>query len=320
MNETTTIRCRYCGQLNQIPPAPEGIAICGRCRLELSDAPHKKFRSLDPHAYVHPLDSQALAALKAVPGVDTILKKFLALTYESYFRTVFLASCVKVSERQYPDLQAKLDIAASTLGLEKPDLFVSVSDPFEGGVGFQAFSSGVEKPFIVVNSLLVERLTDEELLSVIAHEVGHIHSQHMLYRAAAIILVLLTRYALLANPITAGVTALLTLTMQAALLNWYHKSEFSADRAALLVVQNPQVVQTALMKMAGGTLAAKVNYEAFVAQARAFEKSYDESVLDKVWTLIAAAQTTHPFPVWRVSEILKWVEDGGYHKVLEQQM
>ncbi len=318
MNERQTIRCRYCGQLNQVKPQPAGIPICGRCRLELSDIPHKKFRSLDPHLYVHPSDSQALAALKAIPGVDPILKKFLSLTYESYFRVVFMASCVKVSERQYPHLHAKLEIAARTLGIETPDLFISVSDPFEGGLGFNAFSSGLEKPFIVVNSLLVERLTDEELLSVIAHEVGHVHSQHMLYRAAALILVLLTRYALTASPITAGISALLSMTIQAALLNWYHKSELSADRAALLVVQDPRPVQTALMKMAGGTLASSINYEAFIAQARAFDKSYDEHILDKVWTLLAAAQSTHPFPVWRVSEILKWVEKGDYQRVLDQ--
>lgn len=319
MNENNTIRCRYCGQLNQVKPEQEGTPICGRCRLELSDAPHKKFPSLDPHAYVHPLDSQALAALKAVPGVDTILKKFLALTYESYFRVVFMASCVKANERQYPDLHAKLEIAATTLGIETPDLFVSIADPLEGGVGFNAFSSGVEKPFVVVNSLLVDRLTDEELLSIIAHEAGHVHSQHMLYRSAALILVLLTRYALLATPVTAGISALLTLTLQAALLNWYHKSEFSADRAALLVTQDAKVVQTALMKMAGGTLASKVNYDEFVAQARTFDQNYEKNWSDKVWTLIAAAQTTHPFPVWRVSEILKWVDDGGYQKALDQQ-
>lgn len=318
MTENDTIRCRYCGQLNQVRREHEGVAICGRCRLELSETPHKKFSSLDPHTYIHELDSQALAALKAVPGVDTILKKFLALTYESYFRVVFMASCVKVGQQQYPDLYAKLEVAAKTLGMPVPDLFVSVADPFEGGVGFNAFSSGVEKPFIVINSLLVERLTDEELFSVIAHEVGHIHSQHMLYRSAALILLMLTRYAMLTGPVTASVSTLITLTLQAALLNWYQKSEFSADRAALLVTQNAQTVQTALMKLAGGTLAAKVNYDEFLAQARQFDQSYDENLSDKIWTWIAAAQTTHPFPVWRVSEILKWVNSGGYEKVLTQ--
>src|ERR1043166_8994597 len=36
------IRCRYCGQLNQTR-ADGGQAVCGRCRLPLSDEVHKKF-------------------------------------------------------------------------------------------------------------------------------------------------------------------------------------------------------------------------------------------------------------------------------------
>jgi Zn-dependent protease with chaperone function len=305
--------------LNQLKPEAEGTAVCGRCRLALSDAPHRKFSGLDPHEYIHPLDSQALATLKSIPGIDPLLKKFLALTYENYFRVVFMASCVKVNERQYPDLHAKLEIATRTLGIETPELFVSVSDPFEGGLGFNAFSSGVEHPFIVLNSLLVERLSDEELLAIIAHEAGHVHSQHMLYRAAAVVLVLLARYAFVAAPMTAGLSALLTLTIQAALLNWFHKSELSADRAGLLVTQEPKAVLTALMKLAGGTLASKVNYDEFVAQAKAFERSYAESLTDKFWALVAASQTTHPFAVWRVSELLHWVDEGGYQKVLDRE-
>ena len=41
----TAIRCRYCGQRNQIR-AEAREARCGRCRLPLSDAYHKKFSSL----------------------------------------------------------------------------------------------------------------------------------------------------------------------------------------------------------------------------------------------------------------------------------
>jgi len=297
-------------------PEP-GMLMCGRCRLPLSNTPHKKFPKLDPHSYVHPLDSQALAVLKAIPGIDTILKKFLSVTYESYFRVSFMASAVRVNERQYPDIDAKLDVASRTLGVKKPDLFIRVSDAFQGGLGYSAFSAGYEKPFIVVNSLLLERLNEEEVLAVLGHEAGHVHSQHMLYRAAAVMLVLLARYALLSSPITAGISMLMTLPIQAALLNWYHKSELSADRASLLVVQNPNVVVSALTKMAGGTLASSVNLQEFIAQAREFQKSYDENLMDKLWALLAAAQTTHPFAVWRVSEIVNWVESGEYQKLIE---
>ena len=74
-----SIRCRYCGQLNQTRDE-SGAAKCGRCRLPLSDKPHKKFAELDKHEYVHPADSRALAALRTIPGIDSALKKLLEVT------------------------------------------------------------------------------------------------------------------------------------------------------------------------------------------------------------------------------------------------
>jgi hypothetical protein len=67
-----SIRCRYCGQRNQIR-TDSGDARCGRCRLPLSDEPHKKFARLDKEQYIHPADRRALAALRAIPGIDTEL-------------------------------------------------------------------------------------------------------------------------------------------------------------------------------------------------------------------------------------------------------
>ena len=78
------VRCTYCGQRNQVAEGKQVTsARCGRCRLPFRSEPHKKFAQLDPHAYIHPLDSQALAALKAIPGIDTILKKLIEITGES---------------------------------------------------------------------------------------------------------------------------------------------------------------------------------------------------------------------------------------------
>src|ERR1041384_6409076 len=85
INNPPSIRCRYCGQRNQIR-IDAGDARCGRCRLPLSDAPHKKFARLDKDSYIHPADRRALAALRAIPGIDTALKKLLALTGESAIR------------------------------------------------------------------------------------------------------------------------------------------------------------------------------------------------------------------------------------------
>ena len=78
-----SVRCRYCGQKNSVKADfKNGDAVCGKCRLPLSNEPHKKFADLTKHDYVHPLDSKALAALRAIPGIDSALRKLLSVTGE----------------------------------------------------------------------------------------------------------------------------------------------------------------------------------------------------------------------------------------------
>src|SRR5919205_3533108 len=205
-NNNESIRCRYCGQRNQTRDNG-GAAKCGRCRLPLSDEPHKKFADLNKHDYVHPLDSRALAALRAIPGIDSALKKLLAVTGESAIRVIFTASAVKVTPQQCPDLYAKLQVACTTLGVDMPELFVQQNPVVN------AFTGGVERTVVVLHSALLERLTDEEVLAVIAHEVGHIHAEHVLYLTAARLLEALANVAIAAAPVANLVAQLLSSTM-----------------------------------------------------------------------------------------------------------
>jgi Zn-dependent protease with chaperone function len=306
------VRCRYCDQKNAVKENfKNGSANCGRCKLPLSNAPHRKFiGGIDKHSYVHPLDSQALSALKAVPGIDTALKKLLAVTGESAIRVLYTASAVKVTPNQCPDLYAKLEVACNTLGVAKPDLFIQQNPTVN------AFTGGVEKPIIVLHSSLLERLTDEEVLAVIAHEVGHIHAEHVLYLTAAQLILSVSQIPLSSLPVAGLLKDILSATMRAALLSWMRKAELSCDRAALLVVQDQHVIGRTMMKLCGGTMAAKVDYELFLEQAREFERDYDAKWLDKLWAEILNAGMSHPFPVWRVSEIMKWVETPEYRKLV----
>jgi Zn-dependent protease with chaperone function len=304
-----TMRCRYCGQLNNVR-ADGGPAKCGRCRLTLSNEPHKKFADLDKYSYIHPLDSRALAALKTIPGIDTALKKLLEVTGESAIRVIFTASAVKVTPKQCPDLYAKLQIACTTLGVDMPELFVQQNPTVN------AFTGGVKKPVIVLHSQLIERLNDEEVLAVIAHEVGHIHAEHVLYITAARLIEALANTA----PIASLVAQLISVTMRSALLAWARRAELSCDRAALLVTQDPDVIGRTMMKLCGGTFASRVDYEQFLEQGRDFKKNYDEKALDRFWADIINAGLTHPFPVWRVAEIMSWVESGDYARLISGEV
>lgn len=306
------VKCRYCGQNNAVKPGYQNRdAVCGRCKLPLSDEPHKKFHGLNKNEYIHPADAKALAALKAIPGVDSALKKLLTWTGESAIRVMFTASAVKVTPKQCPDLYAKLEIACNTLEVEMPDMFVQ-QNPI-----VNAFTGGVEKPIIVLHSALVERLNDEETLAVIAHEVGHIHSEHVLYiTAARLIEFALNRSVAALLPGAEIVKLIVSLGIASALLAWARRAELSCDRAALLVTQDPHVIGRTMMKLAGGTFASKIDYELFLEQGREFKRDYDTSRLDRFWADVMNAGLSHPFPVWRVAEVLEWVESGQYQELM----
>jgi Zn-dependent protease with chaperone function len=102
-------------------------------------------------------------------------------------------------------------------------------------------------------------------------------------------------------------------------LAWARRAELSCDRAALLVTQDAHVIGRTMMKLAGGTFASKIDYELFLDQAREFQKNYDENKLDKFWADIMTAGLSHPFPIWRVGEILNWVETGQYSDLMAKK-
>jgi len=315
LSKPDSVRCRYCGQRNSVKADfKPGEAVCGKCRLPLSNEPHKKFADLTKHDYIHPLDSKALAALRAIPGIDSALRKLLEVTGETALRVIFTGSSVKVTSKQFPDLHAKLQIACTTLGVDMPELFVQ-QNPI-----VNAFTYGSKKHIIVLHSGLLERLTDEETLAVISHEVGHIHAEHALYLTAARLMeALANASAARLIPGSEIIKFVISAGINSALLAWARRAELSGDRAALLVVQDPHVVGRVMMKLAGGTSASKIDYDQFLEQGRQFKKTCDEKALDKFWANIINAGLTHPFPIWRVGEILDWVESGEYEKVMKKK-
>src|SRR5258708_27223875 len=292
-----SVTCRFCGQKNNVKADyKNNDANCGRCKLPLSNEPHKKFAELHKNDYIHPADAKDLAALKAIPGVESALKKLLAWTGESAIRVSFMASAVKVTDKQCPDLNEKLKIACKTLGVDVPDMFVQQNPVVN------AFTGGVEKPIIVLHSALVERLNDEETLAVISHEVGHIHAEHVLYLTAArLIEFALNRSIAALLPGAEIIKLIVSLGIASALLAWARRAELSCDRAALLVTQDAHVIGRTMMKLAGGTFASKIDYELFLEQGRDFKKNYDASRLDRFWPDVMNSGLSHPFPIWLVA-------------------
>ena len=102
--------------------------------------------------------------------------------------------------------------------------------------------------------------------------------------------------------------------LQTVLLEWYRAAELSSDRAAALVVRDPQIVCRMLMVAASGMNAEQLNLEAFMAQAAAYENWDDPS--DRVRRFFSELNVTHPYAVRRVSEVMRWVQSGDYDRII----
>ncbi len=167
---------------------------------------------------------------------------------------------------------------------------------------------GMKNPFIVLNSGIVQLMSDDQLRYVLGHEIGHILSEHVLYKTMLKLMVSLSRMAF-----TNVVSGLAYTAITAALMEWDRKSELSSDRAGLLAVQDPDVVRSALLRSAGG-VGEGASIEAFQEQARRYEE--DGDTLDTIAKAMALLGRSHPFPVQRLKEIDRWVESGEYDRIL----
>lgn len=254
----------------------------------------------------HPLDLEATANLKQLPGLDMMIRNLLGPLAEQFFYLENIASSVLVGEQQLPQLHQLLLDACRTLDLEPPQLYVR-QHPVPNAY---TFAMRGKKPFVVVHTSLLDLLAPEEIQAVIAHELGHLKCDHGVYLTLANVLVLA------AGQLPFG--EVLAQSLQAQLMEWVRCAEFSCDRAALLAIQNPRVVSSLLMKLAGGspTLANQLNLDAFLAQARA----YDEISKDQIGEMLKQAMTvqlTHPVPVLRAREIDRWASSQSYQALLQ---
>jgi Zn-dependent protease with chaperone function len=259
------------------------------------------YPNISSKAYEHPADRAATAALSAVPMLDTVVRKLIEWGYERALRQSFLGSSIKVGETQLPELWSSHAGVCRILDMsEVYDLYVSWS--VVGGA--QTIGSG--KPMIVLNSGLLEKLGAGEQRVVLAHEVGHILADHVLYMTALNILLRGTS----GMPFPIGLPL---RAVSAVLLEWYRAAELSCDRAATLAVRDPRIVCRTLMVLGAGLPADKLNLDAFMTQAMEYESWDDPS--DRVRRFFHEIGLTHPYVVRRVSEVMKWVQSGEYDRI-----
>lgn len=204
------------------------------------------------HAYTYISDKQTREAFERAKPVELAMAAAVRV-FKQVGQNQILGNGVRVSERQFPRIHGLVRRCADTLQIAQPNVYI-VNNPMlnAGTLGTN------EDSFIMIHSGLIDHYSDDELLTVIGHECGHIHNSHVVYLTTL-------------HYLTKTASVLLRVALEPviiALRTWSRRAEITCDRAGMLCSGDEVHSRRALAKLALGSkrLYDEFNIDAFLEQ------------------------------------------------------
>lgn len=262
------------------------------------------FSQIHPQAFAHPRDKMATSAFTQIPVFPELMKKLSQMCMEEKFYAYHMYNSVQLGRRQFPSLWRMVNETAERLNIPTPTTYVSRSGEAN------AFAFGKQRHSIVLTSGLVDMMSDRELQGIIAHEMGHILCEHMLYMDVGLAmssgaLTTVTKFMPLVEGSIAGL-----------FFAWFRSAEYSADRAALLILEDPEPLASCLSRLAGVPRRFEDEFDLrlFVEQVNNYNE--EATLWSKFVTFPMGLFLTHPEPAKRVGALLHWAESEEYRYIL----
>lgn len=189
--------------------------------------------------FAHPIDKALIEKLDN-HVVNTLFNKFVQASIDANYG-LRLASGIRVSKKNYPEIYEIVEECADTLGICVPYVIISNSVS-----GMNASTAGTDHfAFIAMSSMLPMLLNKDELRFVIGHECGHLVMGHVVYHTAMNLMGIAGGLLPIVGPIIAK-------TISYPLNAWSRRSEISADRAGLICCGDLGVAKRTLIKLEAG--------------------------------------------------------------------
>jgi Zn-dependent protease with chaperone function len=204
------------------------------------------------HAYAYVSDRATRMAFTRMKPVELAVTAAVRL-FKAVGKNQLLGNAVRVGPNQFPRVHTLVTQCADTLGITPPTLYIT-NNPMMNAMTFGTNDDS----FIIVNSSLIDYFSDDELLSVIGHEAGHIHNSHVVYLTALFYL----------KNMASIFLKWIVYPAELALSGWLRRAEITCDRAGLLCCKDVEVSRLALAKLALGStkLRDELNVDAFAEQ------------------------------------------------------
>lgn len=271
------------------------------------------YTGISSTAFRHPLDLQAEQALRGLPGFDLIASKYVEFFVERPQLVYLMGNSIQVGPRQYSTIYQMFRECVRDLDVvPEPTLFVSQNPTAN------SYALGQEHPYIVINTGTLDLLNEAEIRTVLAHELGHIKCGHTILIQMAIWAM---NAASAISEVTFGLGNLISNTLIFAFFEWRRKAELSADRAALLVLDDLDTVMNTMMKISGGSI--KYGHECHLREFQKQSENYqalDADGLNQVYKFLVyngvqGMMLSHPFPVERLHYLQEWSNSSEYQQI-----
>lgn len=281
--------------------------------LNLSRVVMPTYTGISSEAFRHPLDREAEQSLRSFPGFELVARKFVEFLYERPQLVYHMGNSIQVGPRQYATLYHLFRECVRDLDIyPEPGLFVAQNPVVN------SYALGKDSPYVVLNAGLLDLLSEAELRTVMAHELGHIKCGHT-------ILIQMATWAMNAAAVlgemTFGIGNLVSSGLIYAFYEWRRKAELSCDRAALLVTDDLNLVMQTMMQITGGChkYARELSLKEFMLQSDNYQE-LDRDGLNQVYKFllyngIQGGMLSHPFPVDRLRYLQDWAHSEEYQQI-----
>jgi Zn-dependent protease with chaperone function len=258
--------CYSCGGNGQ-KLAPK-IIVCQECNWLRPLVPGYQVNST---AFEWAADAKAMSALRSVKTLtsiaETISNKIGRRWIEATFNGVLL------SEKQVPQVYEQAVKAARILGMSHmPDVYIS------GERSWDCVTYGTTKDsFVVIGSALASNFQGDDLLFLLAREMGHCRAGHSLWKT--VIRFMVGEQGSQGKGIMAEgflekilkPSSIIEDAIEMPLLAWSRQAEITADRAGMLAVGDLEIIRRVLLTwtLKSSMVFRQINIEAWLEQQEA---------------------------------------------------
>jgi Zn-dependent protease with chaperone function len=261
---------------------------------------------LDRSVFLWAQDGQAMTKLQQISALQAAVRTASDRVGRPWIESTF--NGIRLGPKQLPDVWKQAVLAARILGLHAmPDVYVS------GDSQWVTYTFGSDtSAFIVLGTAILNNFQNDELLFVLAREMGHCRAGHALWKTVSRFLTGdAGPHGMLSNGILNAISPMKLLegAVEMPLMAWSRQSDITADRAGLLAVGDEALARRVLLawSIKSAKLLKQVNIEEWMKQE---EASGDQMTRISEMTTSSSMYTTRRLRLLGVAarepELMRW--------------